>query len=271
MFASLIAMSAAVLSPSPATSPSVAQDSPKAAETLRTIPAAEANQGVAIGPHGIYAVSNWTIARYDVKSGQQITKWTGDQTRFPHINSCSIIRKELTCAASNFPAVPHSSSVEIFDPITLKHKRTISLGLGIGSLTWVEWHNGSWWGLYANYDNKGGEAPRDHRHTVLVKFDSEWRRTESWSLPPSILNRVAPMSISGGGWGPDGNLWLSGHDLPELYVTQLPKGGSVLDHLQTVTMEAEGQAIDWDERKKGVLWGIQRKQRKLLEMKVPLD
>jgi hypothetical protein len=84
-----------------------------------------------------------------------------------------------------------------------------------------------------------------------------------------VLDRIAPMSISGGGWGPDGKLYLSGHDLPELYVMRLPMGGGVLDHLDTIAMEAEGQAIDWDESQPGMLYGITRRTKEILAMKVP--
>jgi hypothetical protein len=43
----------------------------------------------------------------------------------------------------------------------------------------------------------------------------------------------------------------------------------VLDHLATLPMEAEGQAIDWDESDKGMLYGITRKTREILAMKAP--
>lgn len=240
------------------------------AQTLRRIPAPEARQGVAVTATDVYAVSNWAITRYDRKTGTRKASWEGEPERYPHINSCALIRAELVCAASNFPAVPQASSVEIFDPATLAHKRTIALGQGTGSLTWVDWRDGHWWAMFANYDGRGGEPGRDHRYTTLVKFDPEWRRTEGWALPASVLSRIAPMSISGGGFGPDGNIWLSGHDLPELYVMRLPKGGATLDHIATVPMEAEGQAIDWDESQPGILWGITRKSREMLEMRVPL-
>ena len=239
-----------------------------AAETLRRIPAPEAKQGVAVGGRDLYAVANYRIARYDKRSGEKRAAWAGDPARFPHINSCALIRNDLVCAASNFPAVPQASSVEIFDPDTLAHRRSVSLGQGIGSLTWVDWHDGAWWAMFANYDLKGGEPPRDHRHTLLVRFDDQWRRTESWSLPASILERIAPMSISGGGWGPDGRLYLTGHDRPELYAVKLPKGGAALDHVGTYAIEAEGQAIDWDEQAPGMLYGIARKGSTIIEMRL---
>ena len=237
-------------------------------ETVRRY-ASTASQGVAVGPKDVYAVSNFRITRLDKKTGETRAEWVGEKSRFPHINSCALIGGDLVCASSNFPGVPQVSTVEMFDPVTLAHRRSVALGMGAGSITWVDRRDGFWWAMFANYDGKGGEPPRDHRHTTLVKFDAQWRRLEAWALPASILERIKPMSISGGGWGPDGRLYLSGHDLPELYVVALPAGGGVLDHLATLPMEAEGQAIDWDESDKGMLYGITRKTREILAMKAP--
>jgi len=239
-------------------------------ETARRY-ASNASQGVAVGPHDLYAVSNFNIVRLDKKTGEKRGEWTGERSRFPHINSCAVIGKDLVCASSNFPGTPQVSTVEFFDPMTLAHRKSVSLGLGTGSITWVDRKGGFWWAMFANYDAKGGEPPRDHRHTTLVKFDDQWRRVEAWTLPTTILERIKPMSISGGGWGPDGRLYLSGHDLPELYVVALPKGGGVLDHLETLPMEAEGQAIDWDESDKGALYGITRRSREILRMIAPVS
>lgn len=231
--------------------------------------ASNASQGVAVGPKDLYAVSNFKIERLDKKTGETRAEWTGEKARFPHINSCALIGGDLVCASSNFPATPQVSTVEIFDPVTLAHRKSVSLGLGTGSITWVDRKDGFWWAMFANYDAKGGEPPRDHRHTTLVKFDDQWRRLEGWAMPATILERIRPMSISGGGWGPDGRLYISGHDLPELYVVAIPNGGGVLDHLATLPMEAEGQAIDWDETDKGVLYGITRRTREILRMRAP--
>lgn len=264
LIAALAALALIADAPAPATAPALQ------AATVRRY-ASTASQGVAVGPADLYAVSNWKLVRLDKRTGEVKAEWTGDKARFPHINSCAVIRRELVCASSNFPGVPQVSTVEIFDPVTLAHRRSIALGMGTGSVTWIDRHDGAWWAMFANYDGKGGEPPRDHRHTTLVKFDDQWRRLEAWALPASVLDRIAPMSISGGGWGPDGRLYLSGHDLPELYVMRLPDGGGVLDHLDTLGMEAEGQAVDWDETETGMLYGITRRTREILAMRVPVS
>ena len=241
----------------------------RSAEVLRRYSAPEARHGVAVDRDHVYAVANSTIAKYDKKTGMKVAEWRGDPARYPHINSCAVIGKELVCASSNFPAVPQTSSVEFFDPATMTHLRTVALGLGTGSITWIDRKDGAWWAAFANYDGKGGEAPRDHRHSVLVRFDDDWRQTQSWSFPQSVLDRFKPMSSSGGGWGPDGKLYITGHDHPELYVLALPtEGGAVLDHLDTIGVATEGQAIDWDESERGVLYGISRTGREMVAQRV---
>ena len=239
-----------------------------AAETVRRLPAPEARQGVAVGPHDLYAVANHRIARYDKRTGGKRASWEGDKGRYPHLNSCAVIGRDLVCALSNFPAVPQWSSVEFFDPVTLAHRRTVSLRQAIGSLTWIDRHDGAWGAMFATYDGNGAEPGRNHRHTLLVRFDDEWRRTQSWALPASILERIAPMSVSGGGWGPGGKLYLTGHDRPEMYAVTLPSGGAVLDHVATIPIEAAGQAIDWDESVPGMLYGIDRAGDTILQMRM---
>jgi hypothetical protein len=242
----------------------------KGAETVRRYDG-NASQGAAVGPNDVYSVRNFELIRFDKKTGQEKARWTGDKARFPHINSCALIASDLVCASSNYPGSPHVSTVEFFDPMTLAHRKSVSLGMGTGSITWVDRHDGAWWAMFANYDKNGAEAPRDHTWTTLVKFDDQWRRLEGWALPKTILDRIAPMSVSGGGFGPDGRLYLSGHDLPELYAVKIPLGGGgVLEHVETIPMEAEGQAIDWDESQPGMLYGITRRSREILAMKIPV-
>jgi hypothetical protein len=270
LLASLAIQAQAASAPAAKTYPPPAHQ----AQTLRRYPS-EATQGAAVGPSDIYAISNSRIVRFDKQTGEKRAEWNGDPARYPHVNSCVVLAPskqtgELACASSNFPSVPQVSTVEFFDAKTLAHKRSVALGPGLGSVTWVDRHDGAWWAMFANYDGRGGEPPRDHRWTTLVKFDYQWRRLEAWTLPAVVLERLAPMSISGGGWGPDGRLWLSGHDRPELYAMTLPQGRGVLDLAEVVGMEAEGQAIDWDESQPGVLYGITRKTHEVMAMRIPL-
>ena len=43
----------------------------------------------------------------------------------------------------------------------------------------------------------------------------------------------------------------------------------MLDHVETLGMEAAGQAVDWDESEPGVLYGITRRTREILAMRMP--
>lgn len=240
-----------------------------AAQTLSRLPAPEANQGVAADGTFVYAVGNSEIGKYDRRTGQKVGEWKGDPATFPHLNSCAVIARELVCASSNYPAVPMASTVEVFDPDAMVHKRSIPLGAQPGSLTWIDRRDGAWWAGFANYDGKGGEPGRDHRFTTLLRFDDRWKVTGAWTFPQSVLDRFKPRSASGGVWGGDGRLYVTGHDRPEVYVLQVPRRGNELVHVATIPIEAQGQAIAFDPTHPGVLYGISRERREVIEMQLP--
>src|SRR5262249_25104751 len=52
----------------------------------------------------------------------------------------------------------------------------------------------------------------------VIAFDSDWRRTAAWVFPSTVLDRLAPHAAPGGAIGPDGWLYLLGHERPEMYV-----------------------------------------------------
>lgn len=238
-------------------------------ETVRRLPAPEARQGVAVDARHLYAVDNSTIAKYDRRTGDRIAVWTGDKSRFPHLNSCAVIRAELVCAASNYPATPMVSSVEIFDPAKMAHLRSIPLGKQPGSLTWADWKDGAWWATFANYDGRGGEPGRDHRATTLVKFDARWTPLQSWTFPDTVLERFKPASASGGAWGPGGLLYVTGHDHGEIYLLRVPASSSVLEHVATLKAPIHGQAIAFDPAAPNRVFGISRPDLQMIEMKLP--
>jgi hypothetical protein len=114
---------------------------------------------------------------------------------------------------------------------------------------------------FANYDRLlgPGKTPYGHKaNTVMVKFTKDLQPVQSWTLPKAILDRFADMSNSGGSWGPDGYLYLTGHDPAELYRMRLPKAGSVLELVDIISMNIRGQGIAWDRSQPGVIYGIIR-------------
>jgi hypothetical protein len=81
---------------------------------------------------------------------------------------------------------------------------------------------------------------------------------------------MKPYSNSGGAWGEDGLLYLTGHDAPELYVVRLPSAGSVLEHVATIAIPVAGQAVAWDRSRPRVLYGINRKSAEVVAMQIPV-
>lgn len=82
--------------------------------------------------------------------------------------------------------------------------------------------------------------------------------TVSPSFPKVLLDKFELMSNSGGSWGADGFLYLTGHDPAELYRARLPKAGSVLELVNTIPMNIRGQGIAWDRSQSGTIYGIIR-------------
>lgn len=222
----------------------------------------EANQGVAVDERYFYAIDNTTIAKYDKKTGVLVTRRTQEAGGpLIHLDGGTVLDGRIYCAHSNYPAWPMTSSLEIFDAVTLAHVGSHSFGINWGSLTWVDRKDGFWWMVFANYDQPYGpnKTPYGYKaNTQLIKFTSEFQMVEAWTLPASILDKFEVMSNSGGSWGPDGYLYLTGHDPAELYKMRLPASGSVLELVATLPMNIRGQGIAWDRADAGVIWGIIR-------------
>lgn len=242
--------------------------SPPAAPVISRMTVEEANQGVASDGTHIYAIDNDRIGKYEIDSGRRIAQWQGRRADFPHMNSCTVVETRLVCAASNYPAVPQTSAVEIFDTATLRHIRTVSLGIAAGSLTVMDHHQGKYWAVFAHYDGRGGEPGRDHRYTMLVRMNDAFQQEAAWVFPPEVLERFAPFSCSGASWGADGRLYATGHDRGEAYVLELPEAGSVLRLVRTIGIATPGQAIDWDPVKTDHLWSVDRAHKQVVASRI---
>lgn len=242
------------------------------AEEIARYPALEAGQGAAADADHVYAIVNTAIGQYRKADGSFVQRFASPRDgSVRHMNSCYAEAGRLYCANSNFPGIPMASSIEIFDTATLNHVDTYSLGMQEeGSLTWFERIDGGWMAGYAHYDESGGLPYKNHRYAAIVRYDPDWRRIGGWIIPDSVLSRMQPHAASGGGLGPDGLLYLTGHDRPEMYVIAAPAMGPTLTHIATIAIDVEGQAFAWDKSSsERVVYGISRPHREVRGFRVP--
>lgn len=241
-----------------------------AVETFR-LKAPEAGQGVAVDRDSIYAIGNFVIARYDRKTGERTAMWRGPRGGLiGHLNACFVEKQQLWCANSNHPRLPFANSIEIFDADTLKHVRSIPLGImDEGSLVWFDRMGQDWLVGLAHYNDETGLGFKDNRFAGVAIHDDRWRRIGGLALPASIVDRMAPQAASGGALGPDGLLYIMGHDRPEMYVLARPLMGPYMLHIATIAIDAEGQAFDFDESQPGHVCAISRPFREVRCFKMP--
>ncbi len=234
-------------------------------EELRRFAAREAHQGVAVDARHFYAVTNRAIGKYDKRSGKLVKRWE-DQAGGPfiHLDSGVVLKGLLYCAHSNYPETPMTSSIEIFDAETLSPVGSHSFGISRGSATWVDRWDGHWWVAFAHYDGKGGIPGKGPEWTTLMKFDAEWRCVGGYAYPAQVIERFGRMSNSGGSWGDDGLLYITGHDHAEIYALSLPQAGSVLALEKILPVAAEGQGVAWDRSEPGMIYTIIRSKREVV-------
>ncbi|MDX9925111.1 MAG: hypothetical protein RBS48_10115 [Ignavibacteriaceae bacterium] len=231
----------------------------------------EARQGVAVDKNYIYVIGSQEIGKYEKASGKLVKKWEQDKNgKIIHLDSGLIYKGKLYCAHSNYPGIPMTSSIEIWDAKTLTHLDSKSLGISWGSCTWIDRYNGTWWAAFAHYDKWKEEAKTDVRWTTVVQFNDKWQMLESWVFPEEVLKKFGIMSNSGGSWGPDGLLYCTGHDNPELYVLKLPQMGSILELVETVPINNTGQGIAWDRSDPNSIYTIRKSDRQVVHSKLIL-
>jgi hypothetical protein len=233
---------------------------------IRRIKPGLAQQAVAVDRDFLYVINNHSISKHRKADGNLAGKWEDSNGTLKHLNSGFIFNNKLYCAHSNYPESPMGSSVEIFDTRTLKHVGNHSFGIFIGSLTWINRHNGFWYAGFANYTGKGSSEGKDTRWTSVVRFNDSWQQLESWVFPETILNQFVPKSNSGAVWGKDGLLYCTGHDKPELYVLKIPESGFTLQLVKTIPTPSYGQGIDieYNAKNEMILYGISKEDNQVI-------
>lgn len=237
-------------------------------QLIRTYDAPEAGQAVAVDATHFYAIDNMVIAKYQKSDGVKVAEWRETEGIVKHLNSGIVLDELLYCANSNYPDSPMASSIEIFNTADMSHHASVSLGIFIGSATWIDRHDDGWWIGFAHYSARGSSEGKDNRWTSVVSFNDDWQRQQAWVFPDELIQKFSPSSNSGAAWADDGRLYCTGHDAPEVYVMDLPERGYTLSHLQTIGVPFEGQGIAWDKQEK-LLYGISRKKRQVLVVKLP--
>ncbi|KAL7561708.1 hypothetical protein ACA910_016470 [Epithemia clementina (nom. ined.)] len=238
----------------------------------------DANQGVAVDDNYIYAVDNRRITKMNKTSGEHLLQWDGDED-FPdgHFDSGEIVDGFLYCSNSNWPLWPMASSVEIFDPATMEHVATHSFGITLGSFTWLSWNaaENSWYGAFANYDRYQSGAMDSYGkgyNTQIARMSADtFQILELFEIPLEVRETFDIMSNSGGSWGPDGYLYISGHDLPQVYVMEKPIIGHTLHLVAVIDVpDIEGQGIAWDRwTEEPTLYGIYRPNKTVIVTAMP--
>lgn len=235
-------------------------------KTIRTYQTNEARQAIAVDEENFYAVDSYTIAKYSKNEGRLVKVWKAEEgSLIRHLNSGKVIGGKLYCAHSNYPKIPRKSTLEIWEANTLNYIGNHDFGLSDGAANVIIQKDSVMWVLFAHYTGDKAEPNRSSANTRLDKFDKEWRVTESYTFPKEIIDKIAPQSISGADWGPDGLLYCTGHDEAEVYQLKLPLRGTVLEYIKTIPVECEGQGITFDSE--GNMWTIKRRTKEVVVSK----
>lgn len=241
-------------------------------EEIRRFAAPEARQGVAADRDFLYAIGNTAVAKYRKDTGERVASWSCPEAApLIHLNAGVVHAGRLHCAHSNYPGVPNLSSVEIWDTAALRHVGSVSFGRTDGSLTWIDRRDGRWLACFVHYGKKGGEPNRGPEWSHIVEYDDEWRPTgRGWAFPADVVAHLGARgySMSGGGIGPGGRLFVTGHDETELCVLEFPEAGPSLKWVATIPVPAEGQAFAWDPAEAGVIHLILKRTREIVSGRV---
>ncbi|MGD1891589.1 MAG: hypothetical protein ACFB15_13470 [Cyclobacteriaceae bacterium] len=240
------------------------------AHIVRVYNVERTQQAVAVDNQHFYVINNHSITKHDKEDGQLIKEWHDQDSILVHLNSGIILDGQLYSCHSNYPEAPMASSIEIFDPQTLTHTGSHSLGIQYGSATWLDRYQDHWYVAFAHYTGRGSEPGKDNRWTQLVKFTDDWQAVAAWVFPKKLIERFATRSNSGGVILEDGKLLITGHDEAEAHVMEFPKKGYTLRWIDTLPVGSFGQGIDYENKDGKIhVYGIIRDKNQVVVTELP--
>ena len=232
---------------------------------IRRFAAEEARQGVAVDAEHFYAIDDRRIGKYAKRTGERVAAWSAPEGGpLAHLNGGVVVAGRLLCAHSNYPALPMRSSIEVFDAARLAHLESRRLAVADGSATWVLPRDGDFWVAFANYAGRGGAPGRGPEATFVLRLDASLHPLGTLRFPPAVVRRFGTRSSSGGSFGPDGLLYATGHDAPELYALRAPSAGDALELVEIVPAPIAGQGLAFDPSEPDLLWTILRASREVV-------
>ena len=99
-------------------------------QEVRRFTAQEARQGIAVDSQYIYVVGTRQIGKYDKQTDERTAQWKEEEDGpIIHLDSGVLVDGKLYCAHSNYPILPMTSSVEIWDAASLEHIGKHSFGI----------------------------------------------------------------------------------------------------------------------------------------------
>jgi hypothetical protein len=101
-----------------------------------------------------------------------------------------------------------------------------------------------------------------------VQYDADWKPGRVLAFPSELIARFGRHSNSGGGFGPDALLYVTGHDAPEIYALRIPSQGQTLALVGIAPAPITGQGIAWDRASPASLWGIVRGHRQVRRLTI---
>lgn len=230
----------------------------------RKYQAPEAEEGVVVDAKHFYALDHRRIVKYDKKTGARISEWVDEEGGpIRHFSGGVVVGKLLYATHVTHPELPAASSIEIFDTRTMKHVGTRSFGVADGQANWIDRHDNAWWVCFAYYDrHKGIDPVKGTRFTQIVKFNDQWQQQGAWLIDPKLVDaKLAPNSASGGGFGPDGRLYVAAKRGAEIHALAFPKAGSTMIWQGSLAVDIQGQQFSWDKSQPGIVYGSRPKEK----------
>lgn len=236
-------------------------------------------QGVIIDNNFFYPINKQTISKYNIKTGKnELSKSFSNHPRINTLHSgISVSDKLFVCNQK----INGRNTIEVFNK-NLEQEYFINVSGDTGKLVWIDYYKKYWWGCFAHSDkniqntivvefytsaeaigadslitretrefDKESKDPLNSsktRELDVEKPPPHWHIRNRWYLPYKAKKSLFPYSCSGGSFGRDGLLYLTGQFQNKLYVMGFHETSPMmtLNHIKETSLYGGG--IDWNRR-----------------------